>query len=216
MVSRFAPLSLVLLLVLAGCTGSVSPEAGTTPTSVTETTTTTATTTNDATATPTASSTTTRPAHATLDAADLTAFEREVLGRAVETGSVRVAQSNLTGQLTPDKDGWYVRFDGTLYKMSWQYGGFYGRYYLENATEVPASSVDSSDSVVAYENVTADARDLFDAARSGEESEAYDHDDFPDQFRENSYVRYGGDYYALEVVVADYIVYRISVLEVES
>jgi len=212
MVSRFAPLSLVLLLVLAGCTGSVSPEAGTTPTSVTETTTTT----DDATATPTASSTTAGPAHATLDAADLTAFEREVLGRAVETGSVRVAQSNLTGQLTPDTDGWYVRFDGTLYEMSWQYDGFYGRYYLENATEVPASSVDSSDSVVAYENVTADARDLFDAARSGEESEAYDHDDFPDQFRENSYVRYGGDYYALEVVVADYIVYRISVSEVES
>lgn len=215
MVSRFAPLPLVLLLVLAGCTGSVSPEAGTTPTSAVETTTATATT-EDTTTMPVVSSTTTRPAHATLDDDDLSAFERELLRRAVENGSVRVTRSNLTGQLTPEKDGWYARLDDTLYELSWHPDGFRGVYSLGNATVVNVSAVDSSDDVVAYEDLTPDARDLFDAARSGAATETYGAKAFPDQLRDNSYVTYEGEYYALRLTVGDYLVYRLSVAEVES
>lgn len=215
MVSRFAPLCLVALLVLAGCTGSFSSEAGTTQTPVTEMPTATATTTDDTTTT-VASSTTTRPAHATLDADDLSEFERELLRRAVENGSVEVTRSNLTRELTPDKDGWYARLDGELYELSLQPDGFRGVYRLGNATVVNASAVDSSDGVVAYENLTPDARGLFDAARSGERTETHGAKAFPDQLRDNRYVTYEGEYYALRLIVGDYVVYRLSVTEVES
>lgn len=215
MVSRFAPLCLAVLLILAGCTGSFSSETGTTESPATETTTATATTTDDTTAT-VASSTTARPAHATLDADDLSAFERELLRQAVENGSVEVTRSNLTGQLTPGKDGWYARLDGELYELSLQPEGFHGVYSLGNATVVNASAVDSSDDVVAYGNLTSDARDLFDAARSGEGTETYGAKAFPDQLRDNSYVTYEGEHYALRLAVGDYVVYRLSVTEVES
>lgn len=218
MVPRVGPVCLAVLLVLAGCTGSPSAESGVTETTATATTTVTPTTATRVTpdATTTANPTRTeRPANATLDADELSAADRELLRRAVENGSVRVTRSNLTGRLTPDRDHRYARFDGTLYELSWQYGGFYGKYGLQNATRIRPSTVEPSDEVVAYENLTADARRLFDAARSGNESEMYGPDAFPDRLR-SDYVTDDGDYYALEVVVGDYIVYRLSVTEVES
>jgi hypothetical protein len=87
---------------------------------------------------------------------------------------------------------------------------------LENATVVNSSTVESESGVVAYGNLTADARRLFDAARSGTESEGYSQATFPNQFLNHGYVKYDGDYYALEVEVGDYIVYRLSLTPVES
>ncbi|MFC4450923.1 hypothetical protein [Halorussus aquaticus] len=219
---RVGSVCLAVLLVLAGCSGSSPPGAESAATA--DPTTRTAVT-AESTATPdtptatrdlSAASTTTLPTRATLSAADLSASERDLLRRAVENESVRVMRSNLTGELTPDTDGWYARYRGTLYELSWERGGFYGEYHLGNATVVNASSVESSDGVVAYENLTADARDLFEAARAKAEIEGYGVKAFPDQLRSNRYVTYEGDYYELRLAVADYIFYRLSVEEVES
>ncbi|NEU55545.1 hypothetical protein [Halorussus sp. MSC15.2] len=212
---RVSSVCLAVLLVLAGCSGSPPPDAASTttadPTAGTAATAESPTTRDASTA-----STTTLPTRATLSAADLSASERDLLRRAVENESVRVTRSNLTGELTPDTDGWYARYRGTLYELSWERGGFYGEYHLGNATVVNASSVESSDGVVAYENLTADARELFEAARAKEDVEGYGAEAFPDQLRSNRYVTYEGEYYELRLAVADYVAYRLSVEDVES
>ena len=216
MVSRAGPLCLAFVLVLAGCAGVSSPGSEPATTDTTETAAPTAT--NDTADPPTVADgpATTTSVPPTLEFEALSAVDRELLRRAVENGSVRVTRSNASGRVTPETDGWRVRYRGTLYRLSWQYGGFYGEYRLHDATEVNASTVEPSTGVVAYGNLTPDARRLFDAARSGNESETYAPDAFPDQLRNNGYVTRGGDYYALEVMVGDYIVYRLSLVEVES
>ncbi|WP_435176724.1 hypothetical protein [Halorussus sp. AFM4] len=214
MVPRAGPLCLALALVLAGCAG-VAPGGEQTTTDPTETATPTATTaTVDASTVADGPATTAMPP--TLESAALSAVDRELLGRAVGNDSVRVTRTNATGRVTPETDGWRVRYRGTLYRLSWQYGGLYGEYRLHDATEVNASTVDPSTGVVAYANLTPDARRLFDAALAGNESELSAPGAFPDQLRDNGYVTRGGDYYALEVAVADHVVYRLSLVEVES
>lgn len=206
MALRLGPLCLAALLVLAGCSGSPAPEdAGTT-------TATTVSTTSDLTSLP-STTTTVRTA---LDAGELSAADRDLLRRAVENGSVRATRSNLTGRLTPETDGWRVRYRGTAYELSWQREGLRGVYHLDDATRVNASAAESADGVVAYENLTADARQLFDAARSGAESGTRGREAFPDQLRDHRYVTDDGDYYELRVTVGDYIVYRLSLTTVES
>jgi hypothetical protein len=228
-VFRLRPALIAVLLVLAGCSGAPGDPA-TTPES--DTTTATASTSTFSTANPSATesaeptsdatpsdattATTTGTELTTLDAEDLSQSERDLLRQGVENGSVTVTRVNLSDQLTPDTDGWTVRYRGSRYELSWQYEGLRGEYHLDGATEVNTSAVEASDGVVASENLTADARELFDAARSGNETDSYGARAFPDQLRDNRYVTYEGEHYALEIVVGDYVVYRLSVTAVGS
>lgn len=216
MVSRAGPCCLALVLILAGCAGVGSPGSDPTPTDTTETAAPTAATATVDTPTVSDGPATTTPVPPTLESAELTAADRELLRRAVENGSVRVRRANASGRVTPETDGWRVRYRGTLYRLSWRYDGLYGEYQLYDVTEVNASAVDPSTGVVAYANLTPDARRLFDAARAGDGSELSAADAFPDQLRNNGYVTRGGDYYELQVMVGDSIVYRLSLAEIES
>jgi len=211
---RASSVCLAVLLILAGCTGSFSLMDETT----TDTTTTETTQTSDATTTATTvtASTTTLHARTTLSPEDLTAADRDLLGRAIENRPVTVWRLNRTGELTPDTDGWHVRYRGMRYELSWERQGLRGKYAVESVTSVNASAVESSRGVVAYENLTADAREMFEAVQSGDETDEYGPGAFPDQFREYGYVAYDGKYYDLEVSVGDYVVYRFSVEAVES
>lgn len=216
MVSRVASLCFAVLLLLAGCAGTQPSAVGTSDSNAETTTTPTPEpTTTTATTTTNRAGTTTSPTHATLDAEELSISDHELLGQAVENGSVQV-RPNRSGRLTPDTDGWHARYGGTLYELSWQPAGFRGEYHLESVTKVNSSAVDSAGGGIAYTNLSADARQLFDLARAGNESEGRGAELFPDQFREYAYVKDNGDYYALEIVVGDFIVYRLSVTEVES
>lgn len=216
MVSRAGPCCLAVVLLLAGCAGVGFPGSDATPTVTTGTPTPTATTAAVDTSTVADDPATTTPVPRTLESGELTPADRELLRRAVESGSVRVRRTDASGRVTPETDGWRVRYRGTLYRLSWQNDGLYGEYELHDVAEVNASAVDASTGVVAYANLTPDARRLFDAARAGNESEMDTSNAFPDRLRDNGYVRRGGDYYALEVAVADRIVYRLSLVEVES
>lgn len=218
MVSHSGSLCVAVLLILAGCSGTPAPEAGTTATPTTATTTATATaaTTAKATSATTTTSSTARATRADLDAEDLSASERELLRRAVENGSVTVSRWNLSGRLTPETDGWEVRYRGTLYELSWRHEGIRGEYHLENASVVNASAVEASHGAISYENLTPEARELFDVARSGNDTDSYGAKAFPDQLREHGYVIYDGDYYELRMTVGDYVVYRLSVTEIGS
>lgn len=224
MASSAGPLMFAVLLILAGCAGAPAADPATTPegdTTTTSSTSITTTATSSATAsdtTPSSEPTTTTASlgRTTIDADDLSRSERQLLREAVENGSVTVTRANLSDKLTPDTDGWTVRYRGTRYELSWQYEGFRGEYDLDGATEVNASAVEASDGVVAYENLTTDAQELFDVARSGNDTGSYGPNAFPDQLQNNRYVTYDGDHYALEIAVGDYVVYRLSVTVIDS
>lgn len=228
MVLRPGPLCVAALLVLAGCSGipgaetptAETPEHETTASTVGGTTNPDASTSDatalDATTTASTPSSTTRVPRANLDAKDLSRSDRELLRRAVENGSIRVTRANLSGDLTPDTDGWEVRYRGALYRLSWERTGLRGEYHLESARVVNDSAVDGSRDAIAYDNLTAEARELFDAARSGNDTDSYGADAFPDQLREHGYVIHDGDYYELRVTVGDYVLYRLTVTEIES
>lgn len=221
MPSLAGPVLLAVLLVLAGCAGApaadpATPESETTTTTPATSAATSSATTSEATSSGGTTTTTTYAGLTTIDADDLSPSERELLRRAVENGSVTVTRANLSDQLTPDTDGWTVRYRGTRYELSWQYEGLRGEYHLDDATRVNASAVEPSDGVIAYENLTADARQLFDAARSGNDTGSYGARAFPDQLRDNRYVTYDGEYYGLHLHVGDYVVLRLTVTEVSS
>ncbi len=97
--------------------------------------------------------------------------------------------------------------------MSWEYQGFRGEYQLRNATKVNASAIDDASAAIEYRNLSAHAQRMFDTARMGGETETYGAN-FPNQFRNNRYVKYHGEYYELRTVVGDYVTYQLSLKKV--
>lgn len=209
---HFHAVCIAALLVLAGCAGSPSPEATISEKPTTEITTDSVTATTTTSSTPT---TTTISQAKILDYQNLGNKTQQALREALENGSVTVTRSSLSGKLSPDKDGWYVRHQGELYEMSWEHQGLRGEYQLRNATKVNASEINDTTAVIEYRNLSANAQQMFDTVRVGGETETYGANAFPNQFQNNRYVKYQGEYYELRVVVGDYITYRLSLREVE-
>ncbi len=97
--------------------------------------------------------------------------------------------------------------------MSWEHQGFRGGYQLRNTTEVNASAVNDATAAIEYRNLSAYAQRMFDAARMGGETETHGAK-FPNQFLNNRYVKYQGEYYELRTVVGDYATYQLSLNKV--
>ena len=208
--SRFRPLCLAVLLVLAGCAGSPSPDATTTGPPATETTATPVITTTTVDSPPT---TTTISRAKILDYQNLQPHAQQTLRNAIENDSTTVTRSNLSGKLSPEKDGWYVRYRGERYRISLERRGLRGEYRLENATRVNASAVEDRTAVVTYRNLSARAQQLFDTVRTGGDTDTL-RANFPSQLRTNRYVTYQGEYYELRTIVGDYITYRLVLVKV--
>lgn len=208
---RFSPLCVVVLLLLSGCAGSPSPDAKTTTTPLTDTTANPLSETTTSASTPT---TTTILQAMILDYHDLEEPTQQTLQEVIENGSMTITRANLTGELSTDKDGWYVRHRGKLYKISLKYRGFRGEYNLENATKINSSTIEDSTAVIEYRNLSEHAQQLFDVARTDGETRTYGAKAFPDQLQTNRYMKYQGEYYELRIVVGDYTTYRLSLKRV--
>lgn len=187
--TRF-PLALVALVVLAGCAG-LSGAGGTSPTA------------EESTTTPglAESQTTTVPTPEAIDYRSLPNGTRQPVRKAVEDGSVTTDRMELDG-LEPGEPT-RLRYEGTLYRLSWGHAGLRAEYTLHRVEPANASAVEPSDDVVAYENLSPAARRLFDDAMTGAPSEQYGPSGFPEELMRIDFVEYRGTHYRPLVVVAD-------------
>lgn len=175
--STCIPLTLVGLMLVAGCTGISGPGGtGATPGSGT------ATPTLDP--SPTESPTTTAPAAEVTDYPEPPNETQRSVRAAIENGSV-VRDSDAFDGLDP-REKQYDRYDGTAYSLAWD--TVHGRmeYAVNDVESVTASSPGSGAAVIAYLNLSATAKRLFDRAQIGSCPRMYG----PEGFR-RAYLEYG-------------------------
>jgi hypothetical protein len=196
-------IALVALLALAGCSGLAGPD-GTSPTA------------GEPTTEPgePGPSPSTAPPSGVVEYGDLPPETRRTFRSAVENGSVRRDASAFEG-LDPQEDE-YVRYDGTTYALDWQGTYLRAEYGLDSVERVNGTPKGSDASVVAYANLSATGKRLFDRAMNGSGSGAYGPDEFPDAFLEYRYVEYRGRHYRPLVVHADIPQYELRVQEVDG
>jgi len=136
-----------------------------------------------------------------VDFDDLPDGTRPVVRTAVETGSVTAVAGELEG-LEP-RETTRLRYDGTLYDLSWRHGGYRAEYALPEVRPVNASTVEPGDDVADYEDLSDRGQRLFDAALAGEPSGSYNATAFPGELTHFDYVVFEGTHYRLLVLVAD-------------
>ena len=177
----------IFLLLAAGCLGATG---GGDPAS-----------TSTGSPTPTGSPTSPGPGAVVVDFDDLPNGSRPVVLTAVETGSVTAVAAELEG-LEPEETT-HLRYDGTLYALTWRRGGYRAEYSLNEVEPVNASTVEPGDDVADYEDLSDDGQRRFDAALAGRPSGAQGPQAFPGELTRVDYVVYEGTHYRLLVVVAD-------------
>lgn len=203
MALRRRTVALVAILLLSGCAG-LSPLDSESPTAATPPTTSTG-------SPPTVASTTPLDGeHYVYE--DLTGERKAFVDRILDDGSVRTARP--PDPFAPNERQ-YVTYRDTRYVLAWEQRGLVAEYSLDLADPSSDAAIGANDSVVAYRNLSEDARRVFRAARNGTR-DAYRADAFPDDLRESDYVAFRGSYYGIGVVVADLIEWDVSLHEVDG
>jgi hypothetical protein len=198
--------AVTLLVAFAGC-GAVAPsDSGSTDGPVQSTT-------PDATATqsgtPTAGTQTTIPDAAIRDYDTLSDTSQSHAKLAIEQGSVTAARDRFTDDFGPGADWSYLRYGGTIYELSWT-RGMVAEYRLGRLPQVNASEVEPADDTIEYRNLTTEARELFAAVRSGDQTQRLTSERFPDQLRHNRFVAYQDNYYRIVYYTVDVPVYTLT------
>ena len=205
MKSGLSIIGLVLLVALAGCSGGPAA-SGTADTSTSTTVPTTD-------ATTTGSSTTTIPGASVHSYETLHDSASAVVRSAIENGSVAVTKGQLTGVLSAPSGTAYVRYQGTVYDVSWEREGLMATYELGRVPMVETSEVDDSSTVVSYSELSGRAQQMFTDARTGNETRQYAKNDFPEQFWSSDFVTYQGNYHRVVVFTYEHARYQVTATE---
>lgn len=194
-------LTVALLLLLAGCTtaGGGGTPAGTDVTHTPVPT---------ASATPSHDTPTDATEANTIAYADLSPAERRAFDAAVADGAEffeesRHVEGDYLDPAVADvfERHEYIRKDGSYYRLSVQFGALYASYGIRTTEGQPSGT----DTVVAYENLSARTRE---PVRWAIENGSYTTplgkwSSLPDDLDGVEYVRYSGTHYRLSVVVGD-------------
>jgi hypothetical protein len=202
----------VLLLVLAGCAGFGGQTSDPSPSPET----TTAISTERATTT----TETTSPTIARSDVVeynDLSAEGQRFAEPLVENGSLTAPPPSLPEPFSTSDEPRYLRYDGALYRLSWDKLGLVADYSIRNVQPENASEITAGTTVVAYRNLSTRARTVFERALAGER-ESYWPEEFPDVFHppRPPVVKYDGTHYSLIVVTGDRWQYDVTAERVEG
>lgn len=194
----------VLVLVVAGCSGAgngTGPDVSPTATPATATQTTSATTQPE-----TDDSLRVSPVY---EYQNLSTESREDFHFVLEQGTVETESKLFGPRIAAENFNVIrVRYDGRVVRIRHQYQQRESKTCLQNVSEVPESSVDADDTT-AYENLSSEGRETFLAVLSGNASSVcYDPGAYPIF---DSYVEYGGEYYALSELHGSTAVYYYHV-----
>jgi hypothetical protein len=205
MKSGLSLLCLALLVALAGCSGGPAA-SGTTDTSTSTTT------------VPTTDATTTGSPTTTVPGPPVHSYETlhdsgAVVRSAIENGSVAVTKGQLTGVLSPPSGIVSVRYQGTVYDVSWEREGLMATYELGRVPTVEPSEVDDSSAVVSYSELSGRAQQMFTDARTGNETRRYAKNDFPERFQSSDFVTYRDAYYRVVVFTSEHARYQVTATE---
>lgn len=198
--------AVALLVVFAGCGAVPPPDSGSTDGPVQSTA---SDTTQTQSATTTASTPTTIPDAAIRDYDALSNTSQSHAQSAIEQESVTAARDRFTDDFEPGAEWSYLRYDGTVYELSWS-RGMVAEYRLARLPRVNATEVELADDAIDYRNLTTEARALFTAVRSGDKTQWRTGERFPDQFRHNRFVAYQDHYYRIVYYTADVPVYTLT------
>ena len=151
-----------------------------------------------------------------VDYRDLPNGTKRLVRIALENGSVRRDYDEFDGlSPAPDDADEYLRYDGTTYAIEWR-RHMRAEYDLESVEPTNDTEAVRNATVVAYENLSASGRRLFDRVRiEGAGSGAYDLEAFPDALRLNAYVAYEGRYYRTVVLHSDIPVWELRLRPVD-
>ncbi|GGN26379.1 hypothetical protein GCM10009021_30870 [Halarchaeum nitratireducens] len=103
-----------------------------------------------------------------------------------------------------------IRYQGTVYNLSWQRIGLVAQYKMSHTAHVNASEIGNDSEVITYENLSDRAQRFFTEARAGNESAWYDREAFPNEFHDYHLVEYQDEYYRVIVYTGDFEKYRLS------
>ncbi|WP_411964113.1 hypothetical protein [Haloferax sp. YSMS24] len=164
---------------LAGCTGTAPPTAGRSETTV--------------------------PSEAVVQYSDLSDEGKDVFEALLETDSLVGPKSDFpTGIWNAE----YVDYEGTVYAIERDQTGDYIAEHSVQTEFVNETAIEDDADVVAFEELTPYAQDIFEASRSGAGGESLG--DPSSHFAAYDYVRYEGEYYRVATVVADIPEWELS------
>jgi hypothetical protein len=199
--------AVALLVAVAGCGAVAPPDSGSTEGPV-QSTASDVTETQSGTTTP-GTATTTIPEAAIRDYGSLSDTSQSHAKFAIEQGSLTAARDRFTDDFGPGAEWSHLRYDGTVYDLSWS-RGMVAEYRLARLPRVNASEVETTEDTIDYRNLTTEARELFTAVRSGDQTQWFTSERFPDQFRHNRFVAYQDNYYRIVYYTADVPVYTLT------
>lgn len=199
MSTRFALVSVAVLALFAGCGGLGSPGASSTQatTGVTNTTT-------------VSQMNTTSQAVEPREFQTLSNASQGLALEAIENGEATALRTNLSGDLRPRMNWSQLRYQGTVYDLSWQRVGLVAQYKMSHTSHVSASEIENVSDGIAYGNLSDRAQRFFTEARAGNESAWYSREAFPAEFHDHHLVKYQREYYRVIVYTGDFEQYRLS------
>ncbi|WP_416840765.1 hypothetical protein [Haloferax sp. DFSO52] len=179
---------------LAGCTGSGPPTAGR----------------SETTGETTGRSETTSHSETVVQYRDLSDEGKNVFEALLETDSLVGPKSDFPTDIwTAD----YVEYEGTVYAIERDQTGDYIAEYSVHTEFVNETAIEDDAAVIAFEELTPTAQDIFEASRFGEQQESVG--DPSSHFGQYDYVRYEGDYYRVATVVGDIPEWELSAMKTD-